>query len=796
MSTLTKQPKQTATEVQCALRVIVAGRVQGIGFRPAVARLAQELALAGEVRNTNEGAEIVVEGAATTIDEFLSTLASHLPALALVERIVAEPIPVAGRSRFQIASGLAAGTLRTAIPIDLMVCRECQAEVNASRGRRSGYPFTSCTACGPRYSGLHALPYDREATIMAAFALCDECREEYDNPSNRRFHAETIACPACGPRCWLADSSGAIIAEQEQAIEAAVSAIHQGQIVALRGIGGYQLLADATSAAAVQTLRIRKGRPAKPLAVMADSLDTAKRLACLELAAAEALLQPAGPIVVAPLRPHAGLAKEACAGLMEVGLMLPTSPLHLLLARNCPPLIATSGNVEGEPLEHDVDEAHAGLAKVADIFLDHDRPIARPIDDSVVRMIAGRAVTIRAARGLAPLQLRVDCLTTGTAQHGILAVGGQQNSAVAIWNRHQAILGPHLGDLDEWKTCQRWHTHLRDLTNLLGVEPTLVVHDLHPEYYATRWAEKCGRPTIGVQHHHAHIAAGMLEHNWLDREVLGVAWDGTGYGPDGTIWGGEFLRATAASYHRVARLRPFELLGGEAAIREPWRVALLLLHEILGSNEANRFLETRCCRGKAASDMLLLLNRPHLSPRTSSVGRLFDAVATIILPLEVTSQGHAQYEGQLAMLLESACEWPAVADDCEAIAACPYPLPVIAGEPSELDWRPLLTAIIADCQAGIASVTMARRFHAALAAAIVGVCDTHYDLPVVLGGGVFQNRVLTELVACKFSRRSQPLGLPQNIPPGDGGLAAGQLAVAMARLAKGFPITASGRKEP
>jgi hydrogenase maturation protein HypF len=796
MSTLTHQPKREAAELRGAMRVIVAGRVQGIGFRPAVARLAQELALAGEVRNTNEGAEIVLEGPATAIDDFLSLLASHLPTLAQIERVVAEPIPVTGRSQFQIAPGRTAGSLRTAIPLDSMVCEDCLGEVNAPRGRRSGYPFTSCTACGPRYSGLQTLPYERAATTMAAFALCDECRQEYDNPSNRRFHAESIACPACGPRYWLSDSSGAIIAEEEQAIGAAASAIRQGQIVALRGIGGYQLLADATSAAAVQTLRDRKRRPAKPLAVMVDSLGTARKLAYLKSAVVEALTQPAGPIVVAPLRPDSGLAKEVCRGLKEVGLMLPTSPLHWLIARNCPPLIATSGNMEGEPLEHDVDEAHTGLAKVADFFLDHDRPIARPIDDSVVRMIAGRAVTIRAARGLAPLQLRIDRFAKDAAQHCILAVGGQQNNAVAIWNGHQAVLGPHLGNLDEVKTCQRWHTHIRDLTNLLGAKPTLVVHDLHPDYYATRWAEKCGHPTIGVQHHHAHTVAGMIEHNWLDREVLGVAWDGTGFGPDGTIWGGEFLRATAAGYHRVARLRPFNLLGGEAAIREPWRLALALLHEILGPDDAIRFLATRCYHSKTASDALLLLNRTHLSPLTSSVGRLFDAVATVILPPEVTNQGHAQYEGQLAMLLESACEWPAGTDDCEAIATSSYPLPVIAGEPPELDWRPLLTAIIADCQAGIASVTIARRFHAALASAIVAVCDTHRELPVVLGGGVFQNRVLTELVACHFSRRSQPLGLPGNIPPGDGGLAAGQLAIAMARLGNDLATTASGHIEP
>lgn len=776
-SECTEPIKSTA---HTAVKVVVAGRVQGVGFRPAVARLANELSLAGQVRNTGSGVEILVEGLSAAIDRFLQRLRIDAPSLAQVANFEVCQIHPAGRKRFEIAKGIAAGPLQTAIPLDLAVCSECLADTQSLDDSRAGYPFTSCTNCGPRYSILRSLPYERSATTMSAFELCGSCTAEYERPADRRFHAETIACPVCGPKCWLSTANGQVVGTAGDAIVAVRTALRQGKIVALRGIGGYQLLVDATNQPAVARLRSKKRRPARPLAVMVESLAQAREIGCMNVPVERALSDPAGPIVVVPCRKNTLIAPEVCCGLAEVGIVLPTSPLHWLIAHDCPPLIATSGNLESRPLENEIDDANKKLEDVTDLFLHHDRPIFRPIDDSVIKIVGGKPVTLRAGRGIAPLPLRLES-ERHQERHCILALGGQQNNAVAVWNGYQAVLGPHVGDLDEIATCERWHSHRHDFCQLLGAEPSLVVHDLHPDYYTSRWATESGLPTIAVQHHHAHVAAAMLEHDWLDREVLGVAWDGTGYGPDGTIWGGEFLKATVAGYQRVARLRPFALPGGEAAIREPWRIALAVLAEVYGAAEAIGFLSSRGWKPEVLAQALDIISRPHLSPRTSSIGRLFDAVATIALPYDVTTGGQSSFEGQLAMLLESACECH---NTDEAVASKPavYSLPLIDGDPDELDWRPLLLAVVADCQRDQAPTAIARRFHAALAKAITAVSDKYKKLPVALCGGVFQNRVLTEMTLREFDSRPQSVGTPGVIPPGDGGLAAGQLAIALARL--------------
>ena len=757
-----------------AVRIVVRGRVQGVGFRPALARLAQALSLSGEVRNTGSGVEIVLEGESADIERFRDQLRLQAPALAQIADVEVYPACPRGRTCFSILPGAPSGPIRTPPPPDLTVCRECLAEVSDAKNRRAGYPFTSCVQCGPRYSVLRALPYERSATSLAEFLLCDDCRCEYEHPADRRFHAETTACSHCGPMCWLADAGGVVLAKGNSAVPAAIAALRRGKIVALRGIGGYQLLVDATNDAAVRTLRERKQRPAKPLAVLVESLAAAQALAHVTAPAVAVLTQPAGPIVVLPARANSLLAPAVHPGLGEVGLMLPTSPLHWLLVRGGPPLVATSGNREGDPLEYECDEARATLTGIADFILDHDRPIARPIDDSVVRMIAGKPVTLRLARGLAPLPLNL------IADRCLLAAGGQQSNAVAVTNEELTILGPHAGDLDTVRACQRWIEQQRGLCAILETKPELIVHDPHPDYFTTRWAAESRLPTVAVQHHHAHIAAGMLEQGWLDREVLGVAWDGTGFGTDGTIWGGEFLRANAADFRRVARLRRFPLVGGEAAIREPWRVALALLTEALGPAEAISFLAERGWSASSLVTISQLTARQTYSPRTSSVGRLFDAVATLALPYEATNGGTALHEGQLAMYLESACCWPADINDLDDIA--PYSLPLVGGETAELDWRPLVAEVVADCRAATPISQIARRFHAALAEALIAVAGNYPALPIVLAGGVFQNRVLTELVVRRFVACPHRLGLPGVIPPGDGGLAAGQLVVALARL--------------
>jgi hydrogenase maturation protein HypF len=540
----------------------------------------------------------------------------------------------------------------------------------------------------------------------------------------------------------------------------AVNHIRAGRIVALRGLGGYQLLVDATNERAVRRLRDRKGRRAKPLAVMVKSVDLAKRLAHLNETELVALENASGPIVLAKACPDDGLAAAVHPHLDEVGLMLPTTPLHAILARDCSqPLVCTSANREGDPLEYDVEQAEQNLRDICDLWIEHDREIVRPIDDSVVRVIAGRRVTIRLARGLAPLVLELPTMPP------VIAVGGFLKAAAAWSNGHQSVLGPHIGDLRSLATRQRLLDHLDDMQRLYRFRAKLLVHDMHPEYFSTQWAQKQGIKTLAVQHHHAHVVAGMLEHGWLDRKVLGVAWDGTGYGTDGSIWGGEFLVCSSTSFERVCRLRPFRLPGGEVAIHEPWRIALSVCAQTDRTINLNRLLAWNVSAQQLES-VSRIIDRRQFSPLTSSAGRLIDAAAAIILGVD-----HAEFDGQAATRLEAAADrsvngW--------------YEFPLSEGELPELDWRPLFAGLLVDHRRGVEPSVMAMRFHRSLAHGILRVCRHWREMPAVLSGGVFQNKLLTELVA-EMHDESQPLGLPGIIPPNDGGLAAGQLAVAAAK---------------
>jgi len=754
-----------------AARLTLSGRVQGIGLRPAVARLAACLSLAGYVGNTPAGVEIHVEGPIVDVERFERELPGHLPAAAelLSLEIVRAGVldletfhvgPVADRSADQ---GELTGrvdclsSLSTRVPPDVVVCQECLIEVNNGSDRRHRYPLTSCTDCGPRYSIIERMPYEREQTSMAAFPLCHRCREEYGSASERRFHAQTSACPACGPRVWLRDESGRVIGRGGDALQAASSAIRDGKIVALRGLGGYQLLVDATCQEAVERLRQRKQRRGKPLAVMVSSPRAAEKIVQLDETERSVLGSPAGPIVVAAARSDAGVAPSVTAGLNTIGVMLPTTPWHaLLLASVARPVVCTSANLAADPLIYQSESALAELRGVADVWWEHDRPILRPIDDSVVRVMADRPVSIRLARGYAPLSLGIE------AVEPLLAVGGQQKTSIALANGAQAVLGPHVGDLDTVAARQRYVEQLKSLSNLYGIEQSDFVCDQHPDYFTSVWAANQMANVARTQHHHAHIVAGMLEHNWLDREVLGVAFDGTGYGADGTIWGGEFLRATATGFERVGHLRPFCLPGGERAVRDPWRVATALVREAAGEEVAARLQ----FHTGDVSALLPVLQRPRLSMTTTSAGRLFDGVAALVLGME-----QCVYEGEAAMKLEAACD---------TSASGQYDMAISTTEPRQLDWRRLVRQVLSERAAGVSPGAMAMRFHRGLAEAIYRVCRSHSPLPVVLGGGVFQNRVLSELLAARFSDSDQPLGLPGMIPPNDGGLAAGQLAVAAA----------------
>jgi hydrogenase maturation protein HypF len=724
------------------------------------------------------------------LDQFARRLPGALPTAACLTSLVAEPSTPRGRDELLIVKEATAGPLAARVPEDRAICADCAREIDEPYDRRFRYPLSSCTRCGPRYTVIRAMPFEREETTMADFPLCVDCRHEYGRPRDRRFHAQTTTCSKCGPQVWCVAADGASQARGDNAIRLVAEKLGAGEIVAVRGLGGYQLLVDATHQEAIARLRERKGRLAKPLAVMIESLEAAERLAYFDATEREALVDPAAPIVLLRAKSDNGLAAAINPYLDAVGLMRPTTPLHQILARDFGrPLVCTSGNRDGEPLEFEADAAERRLAGIADAWLHHDREIARPIDDSVVRVIAGRRVTIRLARGLAPLALELPELPP------TLAVGGYLKSAAAWSNGAQSVLGPHVGDQEALSARERFVEHLEDWQRLYRFEPAQLVHDLHLEYFSTQWSKQQLLPTLAVQHHHAHVVAGMLEHGWLDRRVLGVAWDGTGYGTDGTIWGGEFLEVKGVrhlfdgrgstydrgskdkkvpdplGFQRVARLRPFRLPGGEAAIHEPWRTAVAVCEQLSDPRWVGYRARPSWPEWEIEPDRITMIrqiaDRPQLSPLTSSAGRLFDAAAALIL-----GATHADFDGQAAMRLEAAADRTATGQ---------YELPLGVGAPQELDWRPLFVQLLADLERGVDAGTMAMRFHRSLACGIIRVCRELPMLPVVLTGGVFQNRLLTELVAEYWDKSRQPLGLPGVIPPNDGGLAAGQLAIAAAK---------------
>jgi len=747
--------KQTTTAT-AARRLVLCGHVQGLGVRPCTSRLAESLQLAGSVRNAPEGVVIVVEGAAADVAAFERQLPGALPDDAVIESLRCEPAQPTGDSEFAIVTDAGAGGLAAPIPPDRATCEACLDELRDTDNRRYRYPLTSCTLCGPRYSVICRMPYERADTTMVEFPLCPPCQHEYDSCDDRRFHAQTNACPQCGPRVWESRVGGEVGRQGDEAINEAMEAIRRGDIVALKGLGGYHLLADATNEQAVGRLRRRKGRPAKPLAVLVRSLAEAHEIAHIDAEEAATLVSPANPIVLLRARQTATLSDSVHPGLSCLGVMLPTTPLHALLSDRCErPLVCTSGNHDGDPLVYRVADAHEQLAEICDMWLHHDRAIERPIDDSVVRVIAGRTVTFRLARGLAPLKLDLP------PARPTLALGGHLKCALAWSNGHQAVLGPHVGDMDTLATRQRALEQIDAWQQVYCFEPQTVLHDAHPDYFTTRWADESPISTRSIQHHHAHVVAGMLENGWLNRTVLGVSWDGTGYGPDGTVWGGEFLVCDADKYRRVARLRPFSLPGGERAVRQPWRSAVSVTAEALGDVRAAS-LRFASVPGTDVTAVVRLREKKQIGMVTTSAGRLFDAAACLILDV-----AQVAFEGQAAMMLESIA-------DPRATGA--YSMRLVRAEIDELDWRPMFDELITDRQNGVAPAVMATRFHRGLAQGIVEVCRRWSRLPVVLAGGVFQNKFLTELVVQMLPDEAQPVGLPGIIPPNDGGLAAGQLA--------------------
>lgn len=739
-----------------AARILLQGRVQGVGLRPAVVRWAHACGIRGWISNDTSGVLIHAEGA--QLDHFLDGLQQHLPMESMITSFTVEEADREGYEQYVVRMESVAGPLTTIVPVDAVTCNRCLAEVLPDRNdRRQVYAFNSCANCGPRYSILRAMPFEREYTSMSRFKLCSTCSEEFHQPEDHRFHAQTMSCPKCGPAIMLTNHLGEMLAWSQAALAGSAAAIMAGKSLAFKGLGGYQLICDATDEEAVVTIRASKGRSRKPLAVMVKDLAMAEAIADIT-GCEEALQSRAGPIVICPARPKNSLASLIHPGLNQVGVMLPTTACHQLLCNSISkPLVVTSGNRESEPLVCTRSDAVSQLSSLSDQMLHHDREIVRPIDDSVVRVIAGRTATIRLARGVAPYSLPV------TIREEIVALGGQQKVALALSNHQQSILGPHLGEMDTIAAQTRFQEQYQSLCQLYGTTPRYLVHDLHPDYFTTRWAETQPQKKIAVQHHHAHAVSAMIEHGWLHETVLGIVFDGTGYGTDGTIWGGENLLSTVDNFQRIAHLRPFRLLGGEQAVRQPHRVALSLLNQILNDHQMVEVLRRLHSFPKYES-LLPLLKAPHLHVFTTSVGRLFDGIAALILSLT-----EADYEGEPAMLLEAICDQSASGS---------YPMPFIEGQ---LDWRPMLTGLLDDLLHGVDPGILAMRFHCGLADSIVALIHQYRQYPAVLTGGCFQNKILVELIH-ELVDDERRVGLPGIIPCNDGGLAAGQLVVAAARL--------------
>jgi hydrogenase maturation protein HypF len=752
----------------------VRGLVQGVGFRPTVWRLAHSLGLRGWVANDGDGVLIYACGAAPSLDALVDQLPRALPPLARVNEIVRSGAAVAQApaGEFVIAASAPTGA-RTAVVPDAATCPACVAEIFDPSSRRCRYPFTNCTHCGPRLTIMTGVPYDRERTTMAAFPLCEDCAREYHDPQDRRFHAQPVACPACGPRLRLERTNGEAVS-----LESAPALLEHGAILAVKGLGGFQLACDATNEAAVARLRRGKRRDRKPFALMASDMEVIRRY-CQVDALSEALLaSPAAPIVILPAHGAGRIAASVAPGVGTLGFMLPNTPLHHLLLRHMPrPIVLTSGNLSDEPQCIDLAQAKARLESVAELFLTHDRDIVQRVDDSVVRIVGGAPRVLRRARGYAPAPISLPPGFDHAAQ--ILAFGGELKNTFCLLRDGQAILSHHIGDLENAGTYADYQHALARYQALFGHRPRLLAADLHPEYLSSKLAREmageAGLPLVETQHHHAHIAACLAENQVpLDAPpVLGVALDGLGFGPDGGFWGGEFLRADYRSYERLGTFKPVAMIGGSRAIREPWRNTYAHLMAAMGwPRFEQRHRDLELCSFLAAKDRCVLdgmLARRINSPLASSCGRLFDAVAAAV----GVCRSHADYEGQAAIELE------ALADEAERLA---YPFSIQSAPLPYIEPQPMWQALLEDLALGTPAALISARFHRGLAQAITAMASRISGHgTVALSGGVFQNRLLF----CQLVSRLEAAGFTvlthRAVPPNDGGLALGQAVIAAAK---------------
>jgi hydrogenase maturation protein HypF len=744
------------------LSVSVHGIVQGVGFRPFVWRQASEQGLIGWVRNERGSVELEVQGSKQRIADFLRRL-ERISAPARVDELHCREVAERSGTGFEILPSRAESEASSALPPDLATCAECLAEIRTAGERRQAYAFTNCTRCGPRYSIVESLPYDRAGTSMRGFVLCPDCAREYCDPRDRRFHAEPIACPRCGPELDLLDGSGAPLARGPDALEQAARVVLGDGVLAVRSLGGFQLLVDATSERAVTRLRERKQRERKPLAVMFSDLDSLQRAAVLSDAEIRALCSPEAPILLVSAKPSQ-IAPSIAPNTPRLGVMLPYTPLHhLLLQRLGRPVVCTSGNLSDEPMCIETDEALVRLGAIADAWLVHDRPIVRPVDDSVGRIGPAGLELIRRARGFCPLPV-----AKLSDQRTIIALGAHMKSTVALAHHGEIVVSQHIGDLEHVATRHLLEQTASDLLEFFSVRPALVACDLHPDYASTAVAESLAKrfsvPLVRVQHHHAHVAAVMAEHA-LDGPVLGLAWDGTGLGSDGSAWGGEAIAVDRAGFRRIARLRPFRLPGADRAAREPWRAAVGALYEL--SPAAARSLAERHVGSGAAGILLRALEQEIAAPPTSSIGRLFDAVAALL-----GAPTRSSFEAEAALELERLA---GELDDGQ-----PYPFPLLAGELASADFGPLLRAIERDLAAGVAHAAISARFHESLADLGVRIAELARLRDVVLAGGCMQNLRLASSLRRKLERAGFRVYGAGLVPANDGGVSVGQVLVATA----------------
>lgn len=758
--------------MQVRQEILIKGIVQGVGFRPFVYRLATRQGLCGYIRNDTTGVLIDVEGEEAALEGFVEVLQAEAPPLAVIEEISSRPRSPRGYVGFRIAASRADEKKAIFISPDIATCADCLRELADPADRRFRYPFLNCTNCGPRYTIIRSMPYDRKRTTMERFPMCPACRSEYEKPVDRRFHAQPTACPACGPSLQVLDPSGAEVPTTDPIADVA-GQLRAGRIVAIKGLGGYHLACNALDREAVARLRERKNREAKPFALMVRDLHAARRLCEINGTEARLLTSPRRPIVL--LRKLAGclVAQEVAPGNRYLGLMLPYTALHhLLLQATGTPLVMTSGNLSDEPIAYKDDEALTRLGPIADTLLIHNRPIQTRCDDPVIRIFRGEELPLRRARGLAPQPLKV----SPPFRRPILAVGGHLKNTFCLTRGPYAFMSHHIGDLEEYTVYQAFEDGIEHLQSLLEIEPEVVAHDLHPDYLSTRYAQDLPNVTaIGVQHHHAHIAACMAEHG-LSGPVIGVAWDGTGYGTDGRVWGGEFLIAELADFRRGGHFAYLPLPGGEQAIREPWRMAAAALYRAFGPDAERLPIEfARRLEVRGGRILRQMIEREINCPLTSSAGRLFDAVAALLGLREV-----AEFEGQAAMELEMAAE--------EGVETA-YPFRLTGEEPVVIETVPIIQGMVEDLQRATAIPIIAGKFHYTLSEIILHVTQRIRSQigidQVALSGGCFQNTLLLSKTVDALEGAGFTVFTHRRVPPNDGGLCLGQAVVANARLVSG-----------